>query len=513
MEQENDFFTPEQVDRQIESLRKKLNQPLQQCMSPEQQVVEHLQLFYSSDTPEEDAHSLERAWERIVYGGQAAASQSSKRRQGRNTPESPLESRISMKDAVPGLRQRSTFQQRFAMFAAIAVVIVLVGSMAVIFSIASNAHNRSTTLGSSGSTSAAAATAQSTTPIKLGPNIGRVVYSYQTPYDVYSLAWSPDSQHIAAANNDSAHTFDPTGGHIVDYSVVDSGSNSYVPAYGVSWSPDGKRLAASSDKVRIWDVKSRSLLLTYSPKSSRAFRYSPSGSTAANGSTSGFLSAAFSPANMNKPLSGGSPVWTTAWSPNGQLMATAFDGGYGNIIEVWNTTTGNLVATYRGHTDFVDALSWSPDGKYVASASQDKTVQVWEANTGRPVTIYHGHTGSGSFVSDVQWSPDGKTIASSGQDVQIWNPMTGKKLLTYSGTAGGVTSLAWSPDGRRLASSSGNSNTIQLWNASTGATLYTYNKNPKSVRTLAWSPNGKYIASAGGTEELGHITVQVWLAS
>src|SRR5438309_7971300 len=207
MEQKRDFFTPEQVDRQIESLTRKLDQPHQQRMSAEQQVVEHLRLFYGSDAPKEDARSLECAWDRIVYSGQAAGSQASRRRQGRITPESPLESRMNMKDAVPGFRQKSIFRQRLAMLAAIAVVALLIGSMAVVFSMVSNSHSRSTTLGSSGTTRGATVTAQSTAPGKPSANLGKLVYSYQTQNDVYSLAWSPDSQRIAATNIDSAHTF------------------------------------------------------------------------------------------------------------------------------------------------------------------------------------------------------------------------------------------------------------------------------------------------------------------
>src|SRR5258708_8299639 len=145
MEQERDFFTPEQVDGQIESLTRKLDQPHQQRMSPEQQVVEHLRLFYGSDAPKEDAHSLEYACERIVYSGQAAGSQAGRRRQGNNTPISSLESRMSMKDAAPGFRKKSIFRQRLAMLAAIAVVGLLIGSMAVGLSMASNSNNPSTT--------------------------------------------------------------------------------------------------------------------------------------------------------------------------------------------------------------------------------------------------------------------------------------------------------------------------------------------------------------------------------
>jgi eukaryotic-like serine/threonine-protein kinase len=67
----------------------------------------------------------------------------------------------------------------------------------------------------------------------------------------------------------------------------------------------------------------------------------------------------------------------------------------------------------------VNSVAWSPDGKYIASGSDDKTVQVWEALTGKHQASYTGHT---STVYSVAWSPNGKYIASGSDDktVKVW---------------------------------------------------------------------------------------------
>jgi len=88
------------------------------------------------------------------------------------------------------------------------------------------------------------------------------------------------------------------------------------------------------------------------------------------------------------------------------------------IIQVWMATSGKTIATCRGHSAPIHGVIWSPDGKYIASASGDSTVQVWEATTGKS-TLSHRHAAP---VYAVSWSPDGKNIASGGDDhtVQVW---------------------------------------------------------------------------------------------
>ena len=79
---------------------------------------------------------------------------------------------------------------------------------------------------------------------------------------------------------------------------------------------------------------------------------------------------------------------------------------------------GTLLYTYPGHTGTVYSVAWSPDGREIASGSGDNTVQVWEAMTGKRLLT---HTGTDS-VNSVAWSPDGRDIASGSADhtVQVW---------------------------------------------------------------------------------------------
>ncbi|MBV9020681.1 MAG: protein kinase [Ktedonobacteraceae bacterium] len=196
-------------------------------------------------------------------------------------------------------------------------------------------------------------------------------------------------------------------------------------------------------------------------------------------------------------------VWSVAWSPSGKRVASASSD---KTVQVWDAANGDHSYTYSGHADSVYALAWSPDGKHIASASNDMTVQVWDATGGHPFT----YTGHSSWVWTVAWSPDSTRIASAGGDktVQIWNASSGSHLYTYSDHSGAVFAVAWSPDGRTIASA-GADQTVRVWDAATGVTLYTYQLLSSTlIWSLAWSPNGKRIASASEDN-----TVQVWDAA
>lgn len=80
---------------------------------------------------------------------------------------------------------------------------------------------------------------------------------------------------------------------------------------------------------------------------------------------------------------------------------------------------GTVLCTYHGHTDIINKIAWSPDGKYIASASSDQTIQVWDAGSGQTLFTYRDHSEN---VYTVSWSPDGSRIASMGKQAtrEIW---------------------------------------------------------------------------------------------
>ena len=194
------------------------------------------------------------------------------------------------------------------------------------------------------------------------------------------------------------------------------------------------------------------------------------------------------------------PVECVAWSPDGKKIASASDD---KTVKLWEAATGKLLSTLQGHTDKVTSVTWSPDGETLASGSSDQTVKLWNVATGKLLTSLQGHAAN---VISVAWSPDGKTLASGSIDqmVKLWEAATGKLLGTLQGHGASVISVAWSPDGKTLASGS-DDQTVKLWEAASGKLLASFNGHTDRVWSVAWSPDGKKITSASGDK-----TVKVW---
>jgi WD40 repeat protein/nucleoside phosphorylase len=196
-------------------------------------------------------------------------------------------------------------------------------------------------------------------------------------------------------------------------------------------------------------------------------------------------------------------VTALTWSPDSIRIASA---SADQTVQVWNAADGGQVYVYRGHDDFVYAVAWSPDGRRIVSGSSDGTVRVWDAVSGARISAYKGSANAVSWWSSVAWSPDSTRIASGANDgtVQVWYAENGGQIYTYHGHADGVKSVAWSPDGTRIASGSSDG-TVQVRNAADGKLMYTYLGHSGAVETVAWSPDSKRIASGGRDN-----TVQIW---
>jgi WD40 repeat protein len=136
----------------------------------------------------------------------------------------------------------------------------------------------------------------------------------------------------------------------------------------------------------------------------------------------------------------------------------------------------------------------------VASASWDNTARLWDSATGASLQTLEGHS---SYVNAVAFSPDGKLVASASWDktVRLWNSATGASLQTVEGHSSGVTPVAFSPDGKLVASASGNK-TVRLWDSATGASLQTL-ETDNTVRQLSFSSNGQDLYTDRGQFRIG----------
>jgi WD40 repeat protein/serine/threonine protein kinase len=332
---------------------------------------------------------------------------------------------------------------------------------------------------------------------------------------VVSVAFHPDGEHLATADADrQVKVWDLATGQSVFAGPCDV-VHTNGAGYSVAFSPDGRQLAAGSDgAVKVWDWTKNQLLHTLPghEKHGISVAYSRDGRLA-SGSFGGIVKLWDAEAG-GEPLSTfpkssevRQPIGALAFSQDGKRLATA---SYGRRVEVWDTTTGELLHTLP-HSGLVFCIAFSPDGRRLASAGEDKIVRIWDATTGREVLDLRGHSGACGYVA---FSPDGRRLASASLDgtIRIWDATSlqqdeGQETLTFSGHSDEIWSLAVSPDGEKIVSG-GFSMPAKLWDAKTGRVNVEFNGHGQVVFCVAWSPDGERIASAGRDEML--FTVKVW---
>jgi WD40 repeat protein/serine/threonine protein kinase len=322
------------------------------------------------------------------------------------------------------------------------------------------------------------------------------------------VAWAPDSSRLASAGVDK------------DIRILDAKTGKpkltlkghTAGVMSTAWSHDGTRLASADERggLRIWDVAAGKALLdttTLSPPS--AVSWSPDDSRLVCG---GELQIWDTATRKRLGIRGGDwQVTSVAWSPDGMRLGFGTNRG---VVTIADAATGKTLSTRQGHSHAVPCVAWNPDGTRLASTSFDGTVKVWDANDpdhilGRPGNGWRSLPGAVEKrvpVRAVSWSPDGKRLASARAEavtctVQVWNmaarggAAARNDPMTLAEHARGRYGVSWNPDSTRLASIDGAA--IQIWDAATGKELLTL-KGDTNVQTLAWSPDGTRLASHEG---------------
>jgi WD40 repeat protein len=231
---------------------------------------------------------------------------------------------------------------------------------------------------------------------------------------------------------------------------------------------DGKQLVTAAGTIQTWDVSTGEQLRTFTAEG-----------------IGGFTDAVF--------------------SPDGKYIAAV-----GVFAVLWDAQSGAEVRRYVGHTELIQAVNFSPDGKYLVTASNDATVRLWEVQPSFTSPQFASHSDGESVAGAAAFSPDGKYLVTASNDngLRLWDVATREIVRTFTGHTDSVSSVAFSPDDKWLLSGSSD-NTVRLWDIAAGKEIREFTGLTKGPGTLAFSPDGKQVLATG---EYGDYSVRIWNA-
>ena len=186
-----------------------------------------------------------------------------------------------------------------------------------------------------------------------------------------------------------------------------------------------------------------------------------------------------------------------AFSPNGRQLVSASDD---KTLKAWDLGTGLCLRTLTGHSAEILAVAFSPVGDQIASGGMDYTIYIWGSGT-FPIMVHQ----IGNATTSIAYSPDGNSIALGAIDgtVRVQNKPDSNQKIVSSGLSQShtksVSSLAFTPDGRQIISGSGDG-TLRLWDSFTVQLIKVVEIAPtrSSIFSLAIAPNGGQVVAAIG---------------
>jgi len=201
------------------------------------------------------------------------------------------------------------------------------------------------------------------------------------------------------------------------------------------------------------------------------------------------------------------PVSAIGLSHDGRLVAASVGTARGSAGDPWSVLIRPAQQGRRGpavrlegHNESLNDIRFSPDGRFVVTASDDKTARIWRVSDGRALHVLRGHAG---LVWSADWSSDGARVVTAGNDgtVRIWNAADGKPVRVLSGFIGAANAATFA-NGDRWILAGGNDGTTRIWEAETGRPLAIMREHAVAVTTVAMHRNTILSASEDGDAKL-----------
>ena len=186
----------------------------------------------------------------------------------------------------------------------------------------------------------------------------------------------------------------------------------------------------------------------------------------------------------------GDHVISLAWSTDGSVLAA---GSISGPITLFDTTTGGVKQTLKGHGFGTAAIAWQPGGKLLASAGQDGKVRLWDAQTGSEMVAMDGGS---AWVEQLIWHPRGEWLVSAaGKKLRLWNAK-GELLQNYPDQAATIAAVSWLPKGKEFITTCYGG--VFFWSPENDSLIRRFEWKG-SVLALAVSPDSQFIA--GGCQD------------